>query len=318
MLKVVIGALGLAITGATAAPPAVSTATAMPEPPAVAPVPAQAPLPPLAAPARASARTILFIGNSFTFGANSPVRNWRADTVTDLNGARYGGVPALFKAFTQQAGLDYRVSLEVQGGKTLGFHYDQRRRLFDRTWDVVVLQEYSTLDPDRPGDPRAYINDVARLTRLFARTNPRVQVQLTATWSRADQVYRARGPWAGKSIYAMALDLRAAADRARAVNPLVTGIAPVGQAWNRAIAAGIADPNPYDGVAFGQLDLWSFDHYHASLAGYYLEALVVFGRVTGIDPTTLGLGEQAADTLGLSREQASALQRVARDELAAG
>ena len=43
-----------------------------------------------------------------------------------------------------------------------------------------------------------------------------MQVQLTATWSRADQVYRARGPWAGKSIYAMALDLRAAADRARA------------------------------------------------------------------------------------------------------
>lgn len=318
MLKVVIGALGVAVTGATAAPPAATPAATVMPSPAVAVPAAQAPSAPLATAPRAPARTILFIGNSFTFGANSPVRNWRADTVTDLNGAGYGGVPALFKAFTLQAGLDYRVSLEVQGGKTLGFHYDQRRRLFDRAWDVVVLQEYSTLDPDRPGDPRAYINDVARLTRLFARANPRVQVQLTATWSRADQVYRARGPWAGKSIYAMALDLRAAADRARAVNPLVTGIAPVGQAWNRAIATGVADANPYDGVSFGQLDLWSFDQYHASLAGYYLEALVVFGRVTGVDPTTLGPGEQAADTLGLSREQASALQRVARDELAAG
>ena len=311
MLKVVMGALGLALTSATAAPIAIAST---PEPVAAQATPAPAAVAPLAAP-----RTILFIGNSFTFGANSPVRNWRADSVTDLNGAGYGGVPALFKAFTLQAGLDYQVSLEVQGGRTLGFHYDQRRRLFDRAWDVVVLQEYSTLDPDRPGDPRNYINDVARLSRLFVRRNPQVQVQLTATWSRADQVYRTtRGPWAGKPIYTMALDLRAAADRARAVIPLVTGIAPVGQAWNRAISTGIADPNPYDSIGYGQLDLWSFDRYHASTAGYYLEALVVFGRVTGIDPTTLGPGEQAADALGLSREEASALQRVARDELAAG
>lgn len=269
-------------------------------------------------PTRAS-RTILFIGNSFTFGANSPVRNWHANTVTDLNGAGYGGVPALFKAFTEQVGLDYQVSLEVQGGRTLGFHYEQRRRLFNRAWDVVVLQEYSTLDPDRPGNPRAYINHIARLSRLFARANPQVQIQLTATWSRADQVYRTPdGPWSNKPITLMALDLRAAADRARAVNPLVTGVLPVGQAWNRAFLTGVADPNPYDGVNFGQIDLWSFDHYHASTAGYYLEALVVFGRVTGVDPTTLGAGEQAADALGLSREQASALQRVARDQLAAG
>jgi len=274
--------------------------------------------PPPVTPTR-DTRTILFIGNSFTFGANSPVRNWRANTVTDLNGTGYGGVPALFKAFTEQVGLDYQVSLEVQGGRTLGYHYNQRRRLFDRAWDVVVLQEYSTLDPDRPGNPRAYINDVARLSRLFARANPRVQIQLTATWSRADQVYRTPGgPWSGKPITLMALDLRAAADRARAVNPLVTGVLPVGQAWNRAFLTGVADPNPYDGVNFGQIDLWSFDQYHASTAGYYLEALVVFGRVTGVDPTTLGSGEQAADTLGLSREQASALQRIARDQLAAG
>ncbi|WP_019516188.1 hypothetical protein [Sphingomonas sp. Mn802worker] len=283
-----------------------------------APAAAQRSVSPPAVASTRAARTILFIGNSFTFGANSPLRNWRASTVTDLNGTGYGGVPALFKAFTDQAGLDYQVSLEVDGGKTLGFHYEKCRRLFDRAWDVVILQEYSTLDPERPGDARAYINDVARLSRLFARRNPQVQVQLTATWSRADQVYRSPGGlWSNKPVSQMALDLRAAADRARAVNPLVTGVLPVGQAWNRAFAAGVADPNPYDGVSFGQINLWSFDHYHASTAGYYLEALIVFGRVTGIDPTTLGPGEQAADTLGLSREQASALQRIARDQLAA-
>jgi len=48
-----------------------------------------------------SGTSILFIGNSFTFAANSPVRFYRAETVTDLNNEGNGGVPALFKSFTQ-------------------------------------------------------------------------------------------------------------------------------------------------------------------------------------------------------------------------
>jgi hypothetical protein len=79
----------------------------------------------------------------------------------------------------------------------------------------------------------------------------------------------------------------------------------------------VADPNPYDGIAFGRLNLWSYDHYHASIPGYYLEALVVFGKVTGIDPRRLGENERAADDLGLSGAQARALQQVAWDTLAA-
>ena len=47
----------------------------------------------------APATSILFIGNSFTFGAGSPVHFYRADTVTDLNKEGIGGVPALFKSF---------------------------------------------------------------------------------------------------------------------------------------------------------------------------------------------------------------------------
>ena len=53
--------------------------------------------------------SVLFVGNSFTFAAGSPVRFYRADTVTDLNSEGIGGVPALFKSFTQQAGLSYDV-----------------------------------------------------------------------------------------------------------------------------------------------------------------------------------------------------------------
>lgn len=264
---------------------------------------------------RAAPRTILFIGNSFTQGAHSAARNWRAGSVTDLNNAGYGGVPALFKLFTEQAGLDYHVSLETQGGKSLGFHYDERRQRFDRAWDVVVLQEFSTLDRDRPGDPGNYMRDVDRLARLFKARNPAVDIRLMASWTRADQTYKPTGHWYGRPVTAMAEDLRAAADKVRAANPAVTGILPVGQAWNRAMTEGIADANPYDGIGYGQLDLWAYDHYHASVAGYYLSALVTFGAVTGVDPTALGPDEKGADELGLSNAQATALQRVARDTL---
>lgn len=270
------------------------------------------------APAKAAPKTILFIGNSFTQGAHSAARNWRAGSVTDLNNAGYGGVPALFKLFAEQAGLDYRVSLETQGGKSLGFHYDERRQLFDGKWDIVVLQEFSTLDRDKPGDAADYLRNVDRLATLFKARNPAVDIRLAATWTRADQIYKSGGHWYGKPVTAMADDLRAAADRARSATPSVAGIVPVGQAWNRAMTTGVADPNPYDGIGYGQLDLWAYDHYHASVAGYYLSALVTFGAITGIDPTTLGAKEKGADELGLSDAQAAALQRVARDTLANG
>ncbi len=48
--------------------------------------------------------SVVFIGNSFTYGFGSPVRFYRAGIVTDLNHGDVGhedvgGVPALFKMF---------------------------------------------------------------------------------------------------------------------------------------------------------------------------------------------------------------------------
>lgn len=80
---------------------------------------------------------------------------------------------------------------------------------------------------------------------------------------------------------------------------------------------GVADPNPYDGIEFGKINLWTNDSYHASTYGYYLEALVVFGSLTGRDPRVLGDGECSGYELGLSRPQVKALQQIAFDELAA-
>ena len=51
--------------------------------------------------------------------------------------------------------------------------------------------------------------------------------------------------------------------------------------------------------------------------GYYLEALVIFGRLTGRDPRALGDNECSGYELGLTRSHVKALQQVAFDQLAA-
>jgi hypothetical protein len=109
----------------------------------------------------------------------------------------------------------------------------------------------------------------------------------------------------------MALDLRKADDRVRSEVPAITRVIPVGQAFNCAIARGIADPNPYNGLDSGKIDLWASDHYHASNAGYYLEALTDFAAVTGSDPRKLGKSEEAARDLGIDPALAEELQDTA-------
>ncbi len=65
------------------------------------------------------------------------------------------------------------------------------------------------------------------------------------------------------------------------------------------------------------MNLWAHDNYHASAFGYYLEALVVFGQLTGRDPRSLGPQETAGSELGFSPEQMTELQKIASDEIAA-
>src|SRR5829696_7309503 len=99
----------------------------------------------------AAGTSLLFVGNSFLFGFGSAVRFYRASTVTDLNDEGIGGVPALFKSFTQQAGLDYDVSLETRGGAGLDFHLANKLAVIGgRGWDTVVMHGYSTLDTAKP------------------------------------------------------------------------------------------------------------------------------------------------------------------------
>ena len=260
---------------------------------------------------------VLFIGNSFTYGFGSAARFYRADTVTDLNNEGIGGVPALFKSFTDQAGLDYDVSLETRGGSGLDFHLESKLGVIGRQpWDQVVMHGYSTLDSDNPGAPNTLIKTATEMSEFLKGMNQNVEIFLTSTWSRADKTYVADEPWTGQPIEQMALDVRAGYDKAAAAAPGVKAVNGVGEAWTRAMELGIADTNPYDGIELGKIDLWTYDHYHASSYGYYLEALVVFGNLTGLDPKSLGDNECSAYELGMSRPEVNALQQAAFDQLA--
>jgi hypothetical protein len=265
-----------------------------------------------------AAESILFIGNSFTYGALASVQNFRTNTVTDLRGTNIGGVPALFKAFTQEAGLEYDVFLETQPGSNLDYHYNNQLPLIDRAWDKVVMHGQSNLDFAAPNNPAKISTYTGLLGNVFQARNPDVDVSLTATWSRADLTYQTPSPWLGKDITAMGNDVYAGYLVAAANNPtIVDRVNPVGLAWNRAFEAGVADTNPYDGILPGQINLWASDAYHASNHGYYLHALTVFGMVTGIDPRTLGGQESAAMELGFSAAETYALQSIAHEAIAA-
>jgi hypothetical protein len=261
---------------------------------------------------------LLFVGNSFTFGAGSPAKFYRPEVVTDLNGNDWGGVPAMVKMFSEQAGLKWEIAHETIPGANLDRHWREKAEVLAQPWDVVCLQGYSVLDSNNPGDPSLLVEMVGKLGKLFAENNEAVDIRLLATWSRADQVYRGDGPWEGTEISRMALDLRKGYDLVAEENqPLVSGVIPVGEAWNRAIAEKVADANPYDGIAFGKVSLWTHDYYHASIYGSYLEALVIFGNLSGLDPRSLGGDERVAVEMGFPSSITKSLQDIVAAELMA-
>ena len=260
--------------------------------------------------------SILFIGNSFTFAHGSQVMRYHTKSVTDLNNTNFGGVPALFKTFTLEAGLNFDVNLETSPGVNLDFHVSEKANIISKPWNYVVMQGFSTLDKDNPGDPTVMANAAKEIAAMLRSKNEHVDIHLISTWARADQVYLKSGFWHNQSIEKMTNDIRRGYNVV-ASTAAIRDVIPVGEAWNRAIKTGVADANPYDGIEAGKVNLWTTDNYHGSAYGYYIEALMVFASITGDNPACLGKNESAAKELGFTTEQTVALQKIAHDELIA-
>ncbi|WP_201987580.1 T9SS type A sorting domain-containing protein [Hymenobacter rubidus] len=282
----------------------------------------------------AAAQTrILFVGNSFTHGKYAPVLNYNSAAVTDENyglpstNPRYesvasepgpwGGIPGIFKKFTDEAGLNYDVHIEAISGNSLQYHYNNALSVIAQaSWNKVVLQEVSTRPiPDARGGSRAAFYDYStRLEQAIHTANPAAQVYLYQTWARADLTYPTSQPYSGLPIDTMTADLHRGYYRAFFSNARYAAVAPAGDAWLRAIVAGTATRDPYNADPT-KLNLWAVDYNHPSKWGSYLNACVLFYTITGIDPRTLGGAEQAAVALGITSAAAVALQQLAYQQV---
>jgi hypothetical protein len=146
--------------------------------------------------------SVLFVGNSYTFGRVAPVLNYNAAAVHDLTAAfnainptgtnsypvgtigfgtfeqhPWGGVPGIFKKMTDEAGLNYDVSLSTRNAATLRGQFlntanatwDLRGNVASKTWDTVVLQAQSDEPLPLGRGQNAYPVGFAAYANLFER-----------------------------------------------------------------------------------------------------------------------------------------------------
>jgi hypothetical protein len=172
------------------------------------------------------------------------------------------------------------------------------------------------------------------------------KVYLTETWARPDMVFAHKITTADTtsptgspivdtsadggnatlyytSLAGMTDDLRATFAAAAAANPNFAGVIPVGDAFQSAVDQGLVKTSGFydaNGVFVPSqpgdpMNLWWDDFLHASKYGSYLDALVQFGMITGLDPLSLGAGEIAAGDLGIASGDALILQHLASAQL---
>jgi hypothetical protein len=212
---------------------------------------------------------VLFVGNSYTL-ANE--------------------LPDLFGQLARAGGRDVTVATAAQGGCTLDRHAKSEQtleRLDQQQWHYVVLQEQSVL-PSRAEEREKSMYPAVRLLNAEIHSSGADAV-LFMTWGRRDGLSSEGYP----DFAAMQAGLEAG--YMGIADELNLMVAPVGVAWQTAI---IRDP---------QLDLWSGDGSHPSLAGSYLAACVLYAAVYQQSPAGL---DYAA---GLPEKMARSLQSIAAE-----
>jgi hypothetical protein len=205
----------------------------------------------LAAQTEAPAKTlhVLFIGNSYTF---------------------YNNLPKLLESIagSQKAGPRIEAEVSVSGGKTLQWHWENKRAveaIRKGGWDFVVLQEHSTLGRIAPAGGMPEINHPAAYFDFAARFNGEItqagaRTVLYATWARDGFPEQQR---------------RLDDAITRLAEKLDATIVPAGLAWT---VTRLEAPS---------IKLHMPDRSHPTMAGSYLNALLFYQCLTGrkaVDP----------------------------------
>ena len=136
-------------------------------------------------------------------------------------------------------------------------------------------------------------------------------------------LYYTSKPTTAANLADMTTDLHNSFYGKAASNSNFTGVAAVGDAFQRAVNEGLAKGSgfykadgTYDEPAAPPINLWWIDRTHPSKYGSYLSALVLFQTITGRNPLSLGSGEQAAADLGIASDVAVQLQQIAQATVA--
>ncbi len=215
-------------------------------------------------------KRILFIGNSYTY---------------------FNELPTMVRALAESAGVNGVVVERVTGpGWSLGDHWDDgraRSRIAEAKWDVVVLQQGPSSQPE---GRRLLLDYVARFAKEIRRSG--AQPALFGVWPSRDRP----GDFGGaRDSYAEA------AAQAQGM------FFPASEAW---LAAGRRDQT---------LALYSADNLHPTPIGSYLTALVMVGVLLNRSPiglpASLTYGTNSEDTLTVPDRTARLLQEAASEAI---
>jgi hypothetical protein len=242
------------------------------------------------------AEEILFIGNSFTYGAGDKA----------IEG--HGGVPKLVEAIAASKGKIIATTMVVAGGKDWGFHLGQPKTaeaLAARKWDWVVLQDLST-KPTHMGKLDEYLQNGETFYKRIREKSPNAKILLYETWARS----KGSGFYTGKSTAKSFVDPaemtteieKAYAECQRRLETLEPGeqvaMAPVGTAFARCVEK------------YPDMVLNAPDQHHASAKGSYLAALVIYATIFQDSP--LGAIHEFPGVT-LEANEAKQLQEIAEE-----
>lgn len=180
--------------------------------------------------------SVLFVGNSYTF---------------------YNDLPQMVRQMSVEAAQPRPLQVRdvTFGGASLQAHWQRgevQKVIASQHWDYVVIQDFSTMPVDDPDLTREYVRHVAATARKAG-----AQPILYLTWARKAK------PAMQDQLDSVYTEL---------ANETHALLAPVGQAWKRALAV---SPQP---------NLFIEDGSHPSYAGSYLAASVFYSLIYGVQP----------------------------------
>lgn len=156
---------------------------------------------------------VLFVGDSLTHGRYTPVRPYNSGGKQELTGSNlvvdenygqtgsraelepgpWGGVAGIFAELAAESHLAYDVHIEAISATSLKTHASVASGvIYQSKWDVVILQEKSTLpltgslSGTTKSNPSEFCASVEALEQGVHGVAPAARIYLYETWARAD------------------------------------------------------------------------------------------------------------------------------------